>query len=179
VTITDASGNSASAPIYYVSPNQVNFVMPASLAGGAATVTVSNSGAQVAAGMASLYAIAPAIYTADGSGSGFAAAVTVSGSNYSFVAQCTNTGCTGNPIDLSSGPIYLSLFGTGIRNGSNVTVTIGNENATILYAGAQSQYPGLDQVNVQIPADLRGRGRLSVVVTVNGQISNPVWMTLL
>jgi uncharacterized protein (TIGR03437 family) len=58
------------------------------------------------------------------------------------------------------------------------SATIGNENATNLYAGAQSQYPGLDQINVQIPPDLKGRGRLSVVVTVNGRISNPVWITL-
>jgi uncharacterized protein (TIGR03437 family) len=94
------------------------------------------------------------------------------------VAQCGNNGCTGNPIDLSGGTVYLSLFGTGIRNGSNVSATIGNENATILYAGAQSQYPGLDQINVQIPPDLKGRGRLSFVVTVNGRISNPVWITL-
>jgi uncharacterized protein (TIGR03437 family) len=183
VTVTDGHGNSASAPIYYVSPTQVNFVVPASLAGGAATVTVSN-GAQVASGAVSLYAVAPVIYTADQSGSGFAAGYTVSGSNYSFVAECTINfiPCDGylrpTPIDLSGGPVYLSLFGTGIRSGSNVTVTIGNENGTVLYAGAQSQYPGLDQVNVQIPADLRGRGRLSVVVTVNGQISNPVWIAV-
>jgi uncharacterized protein (TIGR03437 family) len=178
VTMTDGNGNSVSAPIYYASPSQVNFVLPATLAGGAATVTLSNDGGQVASGTASLYAVAPVIYTADWSGSGFAAAVTINGSNYLFVAQCGNNGCTGNPIDLSGGTVYLSLFGTGIRNGSNVSVTIGNENATVLYAGAQSQYPGLDQINVEIPPDLKGRGRLSVVVTVNGQISNPVWITL-
>jgi uncharacterized protein (TIGR03437 family) len=176
VMMTDGSGNSVSALIYYVAPNQINLVVPTSMAGGTATVTVAGNGATVASGIASLYAVAPVLYTADGSGSGFAAGAAVTGSNYSFVAQCGNSGCTGNPIDLSGGPVYLSLFGTGIRNGINVTVTFGNENGTILYAGPQSQYPGLDQVNVQIPADLKSRGRLSVVVTVNGQISNPVWI---
>lgn len=59
-----------------------------------------------------------------------------------------------------------------------MTVTIGNEAATVLYAGPQTVYPGLDQINIRIPGDLMGRGRLSVVFTVNGQMSNPVWIQL-
>jgi uncharacterized protein (TIGR03437 family) len=118
------------------------------------------------------------LYSADQSGSGFAAAYVVNGQNVTLVAQCGASGCTPNPIDVSGGPVYLSLFGTGIRGGSNVTVTIGNANAPVSYAGAQGTYPGLDQINVQVPATLKGRGRLSVVVTGSGQWSNPVWITV-
>ena len=118
-------------------------------------------------------------FSADAYGSGFAAAFAQNGQTLSYAARCEASGCTANPIDLTKGPVYLQLFGTGIKNGANPAVTIGNENATVLYAGAQGQYPGLDQVNVQIPASLKGRGRLSVVVTVNGQTSNPVWISVL
>ena len=102
----------------------------------------------------------------------------ISGSNVSYIAQCGGSGCTPNAIDTTSGATYLSLFGTGIRNASTVSVMIGNESATVTYHGPQNTYPGLDQINVLIPPDLAGRGRLDVIVTVDGQASNPVWVTL-
>jgi len=178
VTVTDSAGNSAPAPIYYASPSQVNFVVPANIAGGVATVAVSNNGASALSGTALIYAVAPTLLSADAFGSGFAAALVISGSKFSYVAQCGSSGCSPNAIDPSSGSVYLSLFGTGIRNGSTVAVTIGGENATVTYHGAQATYPGLDQINVLIPPDLKGRGRLDVVATVDGQASNPLWIML-
>jgi uncharacterized protein (TIGR03437 family) len=178
VLVTDGAGTSANALLYYVSPSQVNFVVPASLAGGVATVTVSNNGVKAGSGAALLYGSAPALISADASGSGYAAALAVTSSGYSLIASCGASGCAPNAIDVSSGAVYLELFGTGIRNGSKVTVMIGNEVAGVAYVGPQSTYPGLDQVNALIPTDLTRRGRLSVVVTVDGQTSNPVWILL-
>jgi len=37
---------------------------------------------------------------------------------------------------------------------------------------AQGVYAGLDQVNVTLPATLKGRGQLIVTVTANGQATN-------
>jgi len=178
-SVTDGAGTSANAQIYYVSPSQVNFVVPANLGSGVTTVTVSNNGATAGSGNALIYGVAPTLISADAYGSGFAAALAVSGSSFSYIAQCGSAGCTPNAIDPSSGSVYLSLFGTGIRNSSAVTVQIGNENAAVSYQGPQNTYPGLDQVNVLIPSDLKGRGRLDVVVTANGQASNPLWIMLL
>jgi uncharacterized protein (TIGR03437 family) len=42
----------------------------------------------------------------------------------------------------------------------------------VTFAGPQSAYPGLDQVNISIPPALRGRGEVDVVVTVGGVASN-------
>jgi uncharacterized protein (TIGR03437 family) len=53
-----------------------------------------------------------------------------------------------------------------------VDVKIGNIDAPVLYAGAQGTYAGLDQINVTLPATLKGRGQLVVTVTVDGQTSN-------
>jgi uncharacterized protein (TIGR03437 family) len=69
------------------------------------------------------------------------------------------------------------LYGTGIRNNtglSSVAVTIGGIVAPVLYAGPQNQYPGLDQINVQIPPGLAGKGEVDVVVLVNGKTANTV-----
>jgi uncharacterized protein (TIGR03437 family) len=72
---------------------------------------------------------------------------------------------------------YLVLYGTGIRGAaqSAVTATVGGISVPVIYAGAQAQYPGLDQINLgPLPMSLKGTGVANVVITVNGQSSNTV-----
>jgi uncharacterized protein (TIGR03437 family) len=80
------------------------------------------------------------------------------------------------PIDVSSGQVYLILFGTGIRGGgSNVSVAIGGVSAPVEYSGPQGVTPGLDQVNVLIPAQLAGSGTVNVVLkagTISANVVN-------
>jgi hypothetical protein len=77
------------------------------------------------------------------------------------------------PIDISRSP-FLILYGTGIRGAAqaNVSVKIGNIDTPVMFAGPQETFAGLDQVNVSLPAALKGRGQLVVTVTVNGQATN-------
>lgn len=97
-----------------------------------------------------------------------------------IVFRCVDTpgSCRLVPIDPGvDAPVYLSFYGTGIGAHSSlddVTVNIGGVNVTPLYAGPQSQFPGLDQVNVPLPLSLRGAGEVNVTVTVNGVTSNAV-----
>jgi uncharacterized protein (TIGR03437 family) len=78
------------------------------------------------------------------------------------------------PIDFGPGPdrLFLALYGTGIR-GSAVSVQIGEAAIPAAFAPT-SQYPGLDQVNVELPRSLAGAGQTSVVVTCDGAPANPV-----
>jgi len=46
--------------------------------------------------------------------------------------------------------------------------------ASLLYVGAQPQYPGLDQFNLVVPQSLAGSGEVPVVLTVDGQTANVV-----
>ena len=69
-------------------------------------------------------------------------------------------------------PLTALLYGTGIRFGAVITVTINGKTFTPAYAGAQGTYAGLDQINVLLPASLAGSGAVSVTVTVDGQVSN-------
>jgi uncharacterized protein (TIGR03437 family) len=45
---------------------------------------------------------------------------------------------------------------------------------TVLYHGPQGQYPGLDQVNLELPSALAGRGVVNVRRRVEGVDANPV-----
>jgi uncharacterized protein (TIGR03437 family) len=74
-------------------------------------------------------------------------------------------------------PVYLSLYGTGIRNRTSlagVSVTIHGVAMPLQYAGPQGFYAGLDQVNVALLLSLRGTGETDLVLTVDGQPANTV-----
>ncbi|HLJ48573.1 MAG TPA: alkaline phosphatase family protein [Bryobacteraceae bacterium] len=182
VTVRDSNGTARPAPLFFVSPDQVNYAIPSGTARGPATVSIARAGQQVAAGRAMIGAVAPALFNANGQGFGPAAAellrVAPDGAqSYSLTYRCLDGGqCAPLPIDMAPGSdqLFLILYGTGIRGRSSldhVTVAIGNVSVPVRYAGPNA-YPGLDQVNVSLPASLRGRGQLVVTVQVDGCTSN-------
>jgi uncharacterized protein (TIGR03437 family) len=129
--------------------------------------------------------VAPALFSMSGQGTGVAAALAVTvpqanpqAQSVAPVFQCGANGCITVPIALGTDhAIYVSFYGTGIRNRSamsNVTATIGGVPAAVQYAGAAPQFVGLDQVNVLLPSALQGRGEMNVAITVDGAISNEV-----
>jgi uncharacterized protein (TIGR03437 family) len=174
VNVQDSAGITRPAPLFFVSPNQINCLIPSGTASGVAIISV-NSGEAKLSGTATISPTAPGLFAANSAGYGPVAAQAVNGSAYTGTTQCDSSGCTPVPIDVAGGSTYLLLYGTGIRHVSSmagVDVKIGNIDAPVQYAGAQSQFAGLDQVNVLLPASLAGRGQLVVTVTVNGQASN-------
>lgn len=182
--VKDSAGTTRPAPLFYVSGSQINFEIPPGTASGQATFTVlSANNATVSSSTANVSATAPALFTADMTGSGVAAAlvthVVLNGQQSTMpIFQCSNGACLATPIVLGvDTPTYLSLYGTGIRNRSSVTnvnVTIKGLSVPVLFAGAQGAYVGLDQVNVPVPLSLRGSGQTDLVLTVDGQIANTV-----
>lgn len=182
VTVKDSAGLVQRALLQYVSPTQVNFVAPAGLAPGVATLTLNNSSGHVSSTSVQVAKVAPGLFAADATGSGLAAAtvlrVGADGTRYnSLVADCSSGSCTAVPIDLgeSGDTVVVSLFGTGICGRSSldaVQADFGGIVVPVSYAGVQSQYPGLDQVNVTVPRALVGRGQVPVKLTVDGQLSN-------
>jgi uncharacterized protein (TIGR03437 family) len=62
------------------------------------------------------------------------------------------------------------LFATGIRHRSSVesvTADVGETSSEVVYAGAQGDFAGLDQINIQLPRSLAGRGIVDVVIRVD------------
>ena len=169
MTVTDSTDAQLPAGLVYASATQVNYQMPSAAAAGAGKVTITAAGVAVS-GTVNIAATYPGIFKAGADGLAAAQTTTVNGN-----AQVL--GSVAAPIDLSSGTVYLTLYGTGIGNAS-VTATIGAVNATVSYAGPQGTYPGLDQVNLQIPASLAGKGKVNVVVTAAGKSANPVYVVI-
>jgi len=168
VSVRDSAGVTHSATVLYSSSTQINFVIPAGTSIGASVVSV---GAQTSALLIS--AIAPELYALNSAGLAAAYVVHVAGGVQTVQPVTT-------PIDLSSGQVYLILFGTGIRGaGSNVSVTIGGINAPVSYAGPQGVTPGLDQVNVLIPAQLAGSGTVKIVLAAGTLQANVVNIAIL
>jgi len=70
--------------------------------------------------------------------------------------------------------LFLDLYATGLRDASTVRIEVGSETIVPLYAGAQPQFIGLDQVTFELPASLAGRGRVEVRVIAGEARSNAV-----
>jgi uncharacterized protein (TIGR03437 family) len=164
------------APLFYVSAGQVNFWMPDWASGSVQVAVTSASGAQSVGGIQ--LGANPAIFTANSSGSGVAAAlVTVDGRTYQSVVGA-NGAAIPISVSVAGKPNYLILFGTGLRGQGAVQVSIGGRNCPVTWSGAHSRWVGLDQVNVQFVDSLRGAGSVPVVVTAGGVRANTVTITI-
>lgn len=176
--------NGEPAPLFFVSPSQINFAVPPGIETGQASVMVESADGTYSFGMVAVTIPVPAIFTLDSTGMGDAAALaTPDGVFYQT-----------QPFDVfvDGKPNILLLFGTGIRlaaaeaplddNGvaEAVTATIDGLPATVYYAGAQGQFSGLDQLNLEIPAMLSGgpERRLEVRVAINGVTANVVTIVI-
>jgi uncharacterized protein (TIGR03437 family) len=179
VTVKDSAGVSRPASLFYVSPTQIDYLVPQGTSPGAATVTVgkTSSGAFISS-------VGPGLFSANGTGKGVAAAFAVralaDGTQVPVpVFQCGSNGCVAVPMDLGAPTdiLVVELYGSGIRGRSsltNVAAQIGGVPATVAYAGPQPQFNGLDQVNVNVPRSLAGAGEVPVILTVDGVTANVV-----
>ncbi len=184
VSELDSAGVLRLSPLFFVSGGQINFLVPPGTAAGPATVLVQTASGATATGTLQIAPVAPGLFTANGNGQGAPAATAIRvGSDSSqtpvTVFQCGPTAgsCTPVPIDLSAGTVYLTLYGTGIRNRTsldNVRATIGNAETPVLFAGPQGSFVGLDQVNLAIPSSLAGRGEIDLLLKVDGKNANTV-----
>jgi len=181
VEVTDSRGVTRRAPLFFVSPGQINYLVPAGTAVGTASILVtSGSGASVA-GVLEVARVAPGLFTANNQGKGVASAFSlrVAADGSRTQALIFNPG-TLEPVPIGLGQegdqVFLLLFGTGIRGyQSAVMATLGGVTVPVLGAVPQGQYPGLDQVNAgPIPRELAGRGRLDLILTVDGKQANTV-----
>jgi uncharacterized protein (TIGR03437 family) len=191
VTVTDQHQRQYPSRLIFVSPEQVNFVVPVALLPGPATVNVFGPGGELrASGLVQVEQVAPSLFAANSDGRGVAAAIAVrvkadGSQQVENVFRCETGSDHCVPVGLDvrseSGQVILVLFGTGIRwrrSLDAVRVTVGGEPTEVLYAGWQLEYTGLDQVNVRLPRSLAGRGEVEVLLEVDGKPANVVTVSL-
>jgi len=193
VKVKDSKGPERAAPLFYVSPTQINFQVPAGLANGNVIITVTGSdGRAIATGGTIIDTTAPGLFSADASGKGLPAAVLLrvkaDGSTvYEPVARLdADNKLAPAPIDF--GPegdqLYLALFGSGLRSyqsvcasaGANcqITARIGLTEAQVTYLGAQGDFAGLDQINIHLPRTMDRNVTARINLTINGKSLNAV-----
>ncbi len=176
VRIRDSQGVERLAPLFFVSPGQLNLQIPAGTATGMATIKLSSG----AIGQLAITRAAASVFTANADGRGVPAAVYLVVRNgvigYEPVARFDGNRYVPEPVrfDFSSDQVFLVLYGTGLRLGREVTAKIGGMDANVAFVGAAPGFTGLDQVNIQVPFALRGRGELEVVLYVEQTSANPV-----
>jgi uncharacterized protein (TIGR03437 family) len=154
VSVTVA-GNTVYPALYYASPTQIAAVLPSTTPPGAGTVTVTSTQAGPSA-PATIQVVKSALGLATMSGDG-TGPVMATDANYNFISP-TNSAVSGQ---------IITLWGTGLGaspSDSDTTYTptphqITSVPLTIFFEGVQmpvvwagrSGYPGLDQINVQLP----------------------------
>lgn len=186
VRVLDSAGVERLAPLFFVAPEQINFLIPVGTAAGTGAITITSGAGVVSIGAATIASVAPGVFTANASGQGVPAAIIIRVANNSAQTiepvsryDTATQRFVATPIEFTPdiSAIALALFGAGWRFRSaqtGATVSIGGVNAPVLYVGAQGSLTGLDQLNVELPRSLAGRGEVDVVVTVDSKVANTV-----
>lgn len=188
--VRDSAGTVREAPLFFVSPSQINYLLPTGTVSGSAFITITASNGAVSGGQIEVTPTAPGLFSANANGRGVPAAILlrVAGGTQR-VEQVARFDTTTNsfvpiPINLGSAEeqVYLILFGTGIRYraGLNaVSCTLGGTTLDVGYAAAQGDLVGLDQINLgPLPRSLAGRGNVNLILTVEGRAANIVQVTI-
>jgi uncharacterized protein (TIGR03437 family) len=157
---TTVAVNGQAARMFYASPSEVIFVVPENVSAGPAEIVVTNADGFASKAQASIAMIAPGVFSvsADGLGEGVILDADV---------------LTTAPFDPSNGQRRLSIFATGARNASSISVTIGGQS-TVVETVARSNLAGLDEIHVLLPAKLAGAGTTTLIVDADGVQSNVV-----
>lgn len=169
VAVVDFKGVERLSPLFFASPTQINYQIPAGTAPGPALLKFIN-GAQTVTGSTIIAPSAISIFTTNASGSGPAAALDA----------FTFTGAPFNANRSNSQPNVIAVFCTGLGEdatdvdgnvAASVQVTIDDQPVMVSYAGRAPGFTGLNQLNIVFPAGIAS-GNHKLSVTRHGVASN-------
>ena len=148
------------ATVFYAGTGQINALAPADLAPNSLTdISVVVDGVKVAGLPSQVVSATPGIFTT-GNGTGQAAAVNEDGTLNS----------ASNPAARGSVVVFYAT-GQGQAAPSIVSLKIGLYPTQLLYAGSAPGFPGLMQINAQVPAGFLAPGIQPVVLSVGSATS--------
>jgi uncharacterized protein (TIGR03437 family) len=153
--------NGILARLSYVSDGLINFVVPGNISPGPAQLLVQTPLGISAPVTIQIAAHGPGVFFIPPTNAG---AVLIAGPYILTQQQPAKAGD------------YLAIFCTGLGANPVASVTIGGVPVPVTYAGT-TVIPGLEQVNVLLPAGLP-HGQQDLVLTVNGITANSVHVIL-
>src|SRR5262249_4812313 len=143
IRLRDSVGNERDAPLFFISPTQLNYQIAPGIQIGNTTITVNNGAGATSTGSFQLAPVAPGLFSARANGQGLAAAVVLRIRNgvQTFESIMQSDGqLTPIPIDLgpATDQVFLVLFATGVRFRSALpTCSVGGSNMQVSFAGPQ------------------------------------------
>ncbi len=166
----EATVNGIAAPLYYVSPGQLNIQVPYEVsAGSTAVVTVNNNG-QLASQSIPITKTAPGIFVNPSN----APVPSTSGARGSIITlYVTGAGAVSPQVATGAGPSSSAVPVPA----QALTVTVGGVPASVQYDGIPSGLVGVIQVNYEVPSGV-AIGAQPVVVSVGGVQSPAATLTV-
>ncbi|HWF09473.1 MAG TPA: protease pro-enzyme activation domain-containing protein [Bryobacteraceae bacterium] len=158
-----ATVNGVAAPLYYVSPNQLNVQVPYETGAGPAVIGINNNG-RIVGFQFQVTPTAPAI-AADAAGTLLPTGTVAQGKIATL--YMTGDGDVTPALVTGASPLTGTPAGSLPHPRSPVTVTIGGTQAFLQFIGIVPGVVGLTQVNFTVPSSVPV-GNQSVVVTVGG-----------
>lgn len=176
--------NGIAAPLYFVSPGQINAqvpweVAPADGSTSNVTVVVTRGSASSKATTARVVSAAPGLFMV----SGGSQAIAINGDGTLAAASGSIPGLTTHPA--KPGDVIV-LYATGlgavdrpVQSGHDSNdqlrrtigmplVTIGGLSAQVPFSGLTPQFPGVNQLNVVIPANVASSPSVPLRIQLNG-----------
>lgn len=165
--------------VLFAQSGQMNVEAPFELEPGASVpLQVWNNGIPSAALSLTVASTAPALFTRDGSGEGLVAVINEDGSIDTAAPRGSVVSLFGTGGGLFPGAADSEVAGSASTLSASVQVSIGGQNAQVLYAGAAPDLvDSVFQLNVQIPSGIAPGSGLPVSVTIGGQ-SSPQGVTI-
>lgn len=177
VRLVDSQHAVFSAQLFFVSPGQINYLMPDQIALGEARIFVIRETELIAQGTLLITNSAPALFTFSSNGKGVPTALTTfDGETFASVLDRKGAWRTVEP-STARRPNFLLLFGTGFRYARKLRVHLGDAELKPVYVGAQGVLAGLDQINLVLPPDLPN-GLVKLQIISDGYTSNVVQLQL-
>ena len=182
---TEVLVNDTPAPLFFVSPLQINFQMPFEATGSTVPIVVASDGVRGPEGMVQVEPAAPGIFTAVPGGSGPGAILNEdfspnSAENPAAVGSvvqifATGLGATDPPLatgqpGASSPPLNLTVM--------EPVVMIGGTPAEVLFSGMAPGFVGLYQVNARVPTAAPAGDAVPLEIEIGGGSSNTVTLAV-
>lgn len=162
------------APLYYVSPAQLNVQIPYETAVNQPVVLTVNNNGRTASSTLTVAAAAPAVFT-DASGAVVPTATVARGGV--LVLYLTGAGAVSPAIATGAAPAAGTLAAQLPAPLQKPTVTIGGVQAVVDFAGIPTALVGVTQINLRVPTTAP-LGSQALLVTIGGVPSAPATLTV-
>ena len=167
-----ATVNGISAPLWFISPGQINLQIPYEVGGSTAVLGINNNG-KVAASTFPMSSAAPGIFAYQGALVPAASAR----AGQTIVGFITGDGDVTPTLATGATAAAGSTLAQLPQSRQPLSLTVGGEQARIVFNGIVPGLIGVTQVNFTVPADVAA-GDQPVVVTAGGVSSTPVKLTV-